>query len=297
MKLFWKIFFTVIISFIILSCFTSSMISIKHIPHMETYLIEDSRILGNLVSKEVEIGYIESKWPFESLEKLSEQKSFLFWWIVKDDGNIYLSDDSSFMGTYAYDYFPQITSITEEGNIFLDHKKNYGIFYRSFGTGENKWSFWFGFSLERLSKANEDIILATITSSLFALVILGVIFYFMTKYLTKPIEALTKASKELKKGNLNYAVKPVSKDEIGELAKTFDEMRLGLKDRNDLLNSLLNTFKGKFGNLATILVRKNIQELIKKNPRIEKILPKSLGITITKAKKFQRERERAGKKA
>ena len=68
-------------------------------------------------------------------------------------------------------------------------------------------------------------------------------------------------------------------------------MRLGLKDRNQLLNSLLNTFKGKFGNLATILVRKNVQELVKKNPRIGKILPKSLGISITKAKKLQRERE------
>ncbi len=57
-----------------------------------------------------------------------------------------------------------------------------------------------------------------------------------------------------------------------------------------MLNSLLNAFKGKFGNIATIIVRKNIQELVKKNPRIEKILPKNLGITISKAKKLSEEK-------
>ncbi len=50
----------------------------------------------------------------------------------------------------------------------------------------------------------------------------------------------------------------------------------GINDRDKLLNSLLKTFKGKFGNIATILVRKDVQEMVKKNPRIEKILPESL---------------------
>ena len=56
------------------------------------------------------------------------------------------------------------------------------------------------------------------------------------------------------------------------LSKTITK---GIKDRDDLLNSLLKTFEGKFGKVARILVRKNVDELVKKNPRIEKILPKS----------------------
>ena len=115
----------------------------------------------------------------------------------------------------------------------------------------------------------------------------------VSRSISKPIQELTKASAELKKGNLDYKVKVKSKDEIGELAETFNQMRLKLKqreeiavkDRNELLNSLLNTFKGKFGNIVTILVRKNIQELVKKNPRIKKILPKSLSKSITESKK------------
>lgn len=122
------------------------------------------------------------------------------------------------------------------------------------------------------------------------IIIISVILSFIiAKTLSDPIKKLKESTTKIKQGNLNEKIEVKSKDEIGELAKTFDDMRLGLKDRNQLLNSLLKTFKGKFGNLATILVRKDIQELTKKNPRIEKILPKSLGISVTKAKKFQRE--------
>ncbi len=123
-----------------------------------------------------------------------------------------------------------------------------------------------------------------------------VLMYMLLRFIiVKPISEMEKGVKSIAKGNLNYKVDVKSKDEIGELAQTFDEMRLGLRDRNQLLNSLLTTFKGKFGNIATILVRKNMQELVNKNPRIEKILPKSLGISIIKAKKFQREREQEKK--
>ena len=119
---------------------------------------------------------------------------------------------------------------------------------------------------------------------------------FLAKSITKPIQKLSESTKKIKQGNLNIKCEVKSKDEIGELAQTFDEMRLGLKDRNQLLNSLLTSFKGKFGNIATILVRKDVQQLVEKNPRIEKILPKSLGISVEKAKKLQREQEKKSKK-
>ena len=132
-------------------------------------------------------------------------------------------------------------------------------------------------------------LLIIIIISFIASIVFGL---YITRSISKPVQELAKASKQVEKGNLNYKIKIESKDEIRELANSFDEMRLGLKDRNDLLNTLLKTFKGKFGNIATILVRKNIQEMIKKNPRIEKFLPKSLGISLTKAKNLQREKKK-----
>ena len=113
-------------------------------------------------------------------------------------------------------------------------------------------------------------------------IIAGIIF---SGTLTKPIRELANFSGKLKQGKLDSKYVIDSKDELGALSKAFDEMRLGLKDRNDLLNSLLETFKGKFGNLANILVRKSIQELVDKNPRISKILPPTLKKIIKVVKK------------
>ena len=120
---------------------------------------------------------------------------------------------------------------------------------------------------------------------------------FISYSISKPIQELTKASAALKKGNLNYRVKIKSKDEIGDLAKTFNQMRrrlkraesIAVKDRNQLLGSLLKTFKGKFGNLAVILMRKDIQNLIKRNPRIMNIIPKEMAQIIKKGEELKKE--------
>ena len=290
MKLLWKIFTTIFISFAILILLGSYVAIISRMHDVEKDIIDEYKIFSSFVSKDIEVSYMESKWPFESLRELSEREEFLFWWVVRDDGAIHLANDAQFMETYAVDYFPEITNITDE-QVILNHKKNYGIAINTFEAGKDKWSFWLGFSLTEISEMKKELILLAMTASLILIVMLALITYFTVTYFTKPIRQLTTAAREIKEGNLDHEVKIKSKDEIGELAKTFNEMRLGLKDRNDLLNTLLSTFKGKFGNIATILVRKNVQKLVEKNPRIEKILPKSLGITLAKAEKLQKSRK------
>ena len=75
-------------------------------------------------------------------------------------------------------------------------------------------------------------------------------------------------------------------DEIEELASSFNRMRIGLKDRNDLLESLLKAFEGKFGKVATIVMSRDVSALARKNPRILGILPKKLVNSIRKQRRF-----------
>ncbi len=128
--------------------------------------------------------------------------------------------------------------------------------------------------------------------SLVVLAVGLIIFFLAAGTITNPITRLTEHTRRIRKGNLNKKCEINSHDEIGELAQTFDKMRLGIKDRNDLLESLLSSFKGKFGNLATIIARKNIEKLVKKNPRTEKILPKSLKKTIKKSKRIKKSKSK-----
>jgi histidine kinase len=58
----------------------------------------------------------------------------------------------------------------------------------------------------------------------------GLLTYFMSKSIVKPINRLKKAARSIKNGNLEHSITAVRKDEIGLLTEDFEEMRLQLKE-------------------------------------------------------------------
>jgi signal transduction histidine kinase len=77
----------------------------------------------------------------------------------------------------------------------------------------------------------------------FALVILlfiifiltnGVLTYIVSRSIIRPLKALQRATEQIKEGNLDFEVKPQSRDEMGELSIAFEEMRRQLKKSIDL---------------------------------------------------------------
>ncbi|MCJ7494829.1 MAG: ATP-binding protein [Deltaproteobacteria bacterium] len=244
MKLFWKNFVSMFFSFVVIVTSTSYIISVKQISDVERNIIEERQILGSFIAKEVEVGYFESKWPFESLKKLSEYKGFLFWWIVRDDGTIHLADNTSFMGTNAHDYFPQIANLAEKEKVSLNRDQNRAIFFKPLETGKNKWSFWFGFSLREVSERRAEIIFLITAVSMSALGALGVILFFALKHFTKPVKELTLGATTIGKGDLTYRVKIESKDELGQLADTFNKMTEDLQKTTvskDYVNNIIDS--------------------------------------------------------
>ena len=97
-------------------------------------------------------------------------------------------------------------------------------------------------TLENIENRIKKEIVKTVLIMILVMFITIVFMYVLLRFIiVKPISEMEKGVKSIAKGNLNYKVDVKSKDEIGELAQTFDEMRLGLRDRNQLLNSLLTT--------------------------------------------------------
>lgn len=58
----------------------------------------------------------------------------------------------------------------------------------------------------------------------------GLLTYFMSKSIIKPIDRLKKAARSIKNGNLEDSITAVRKDEIGQLTEDFEEMRIQLKE-------------------------------------------------------------------
>jgi signal transduction histidine kinase len=72
-----------------------------------------------------------------------------------------------------------------------------------------------------------------ITLLVILVVINGILTYFVSRSIIRPLHALKRAAGAIKEGNLNHQVRPESRDEIGALAIAFEEMRIKLKDSVD----------------------------------------------------------------
>jgi signal transduction histidine kinase len=89
----------------------------------------------------------------------------------------------------------------------------------------------FSHAEQRISDLKRDILLVTlgITGIGFLLTLI------FTRILLKPIETLAAATEKISEGNLSQVVEIRSRDEIGDLARAFNQMTLQLKDsRNGL---------------------------------------------------------------
>jgi histidine kinase len=58
----------------------------------------------------------------------------------------------------------------------------------------------------------------------------GLLTYFVSRSIIRPIRELQKSAKLMKEGDLTVPIKPMSKDELGQLAQGFEEMRIRLKE-------------------------------------------------------------------
>jgi signal transduction histidine kinase len=58
--------------------------------------------------------------------------------------------------------------------------------------------------------------------------------YFMSRRILKPVNQLSAAASKIREGDLDFKMEPASKDELGKLVITFDEMRRKLKEASEI---------------------------------------------------------------
>ncbi|RDW22312.1 two-component sensor histidine kinase [Oceanobacillus arenosus] len=74
--------------------------------------------------------------------------------------------------------------------------------------------------------------------------------YYMSRSIIRPIRKLQTAASLIKEGNLNVEIKAESKDELGQLAKGFEEMRVRLKESIDIQVAYENNRKELIANIS-----------------------------------------------
>ena len=252
MKLFWKICTVVFISFVATVSVISYIFYVRQVSEAKVRILKENEIIGNFLSKEIELGYLEYKWPFESLKKISERHDFLFWWIIKEDGTIHLADKASFMATNVSSYFPRLAAENSEQRLVTDDRNGYGVFIKPLDVGKKKWFFWLGFSLQSLSKIKSKILILHITVSLSALIIIGASLYISIRHFTEPVSDLIFSTEKIGKGDLNHRVRVNSRDELGTLATSFNRMTAELQKTTVSKNYMDNILKSMADTLIVI---------------------------------------------
>lgn len=83
----------------------------------------------------------------------------------------------------------------------------------------------------------DEYINRSIRDSLIELLIVGGIFfvaalvaaYLLSRFIVKPVKILSKGAREVEKGNFDITLPPLGSDELGQLAKQFNDMTASLK--------------------------------------------------------------------
>lgn len=235
MKIFIKIFVSIFCFVIVVVSLLSFVMVRNQVAYGEQELIKQVTTFGDFLATQIEIGFIQSQLPYESLSKLTKTDNFLFWWIVKDDGLIYRANDPAYMETPASAYFPQAAKVPSTQLVYMDKDRNFGIYIGNLKYGSNIWKFWYGFSMKSLVSIKKNILLNSISVIIVSFLLLGIALYSLVAFFLKPIKSLLEGVREISKGNLDYAVNVRSGDELGDLASAFNQMTVDLKKNKQAL--------------------------------------------------------------
>jgi len=74
--------------------------------------------------------------------------------------------------------------------------------------------------------------------------------YFVSRSIIKPIRGLNDAARKIREGNLDFQMEPYRKDEIGQLAQSFELMRKSLKESSELQQKYEQNRKELIANIS-----------------------------------------------
>ncbi|MFH1950582.1 MAG: ATP-binding protein [Pseudomonadota bacterium] len=235
-NLFNKIFFSIIVFFIVFSLISVTIFTRQRTSALEQNLIEDCKHHALIASTNVESGYLINHWPFGTLKEILKSKGVVYWRIIKQDGEICLANDAGMWGKRISNVATRTKKILVKDEIFPETGEKIKVIVNPLNISENgNWTFWLGFSLKSVAEARKRIILTNSVVTAISIILVGLISWYLAKGITVPVKALVAGTRAVSNGELGYKIPVESRDEIGELAISFNKMTESLKRSQDEL--------------------------------------------------------------
>ncbi|MFC1677332.1 ATP-binding protein [Planctomycetota bacterium] len=206
-------------------------------------IYENKRLVRNIAFR-IRKALLVSNWA--SIEEIlanspiGEHDEMLYLKIVKPDGKVFMANESSFIGETV-----NPTLLIEQESIITGHffsqQKEYGILIAHPALIDNEnWYIIAGFPSIQIKTTIKYLILQNLMSGSFVIILGAFVSFFLAKRICDPIINLTKAAKVLADGNLTHHVTANTKDEMGALARTFNDMAIKLEKSRVHLEEKIN---------------------------------------------------------
>ncbi|GAV22889.1 sensor histidine kinase [Carboxydothermus pertinax] len=199
------------------------------------------------ILKEPEIAFKQSFWVKEQQELLKHQT-----YLAVKKGNEFIYLSPKVREEELFKRLPTFGNPEEEGAIQGPDGKRYLLKQVDFYFPDHtSGSVYF---ITDMDVARKIMIRFSITMLVIFLIILvatnGTLTFFVSRSILKPLSQLKTAAEQIKNGNLDYAVKNGSKDEIGELFVSFEEMRKRLKESEEIKKQYEENRKELIANIS-----------------------------------------------
>ena len=301
--IFNKIFTLIVLLSVISGAVIVTVTVVQYNKYLENDLIRHNELFAQLATRSIESGYFIEHIPFETLKQITESEDILFLWVVKPNGEIYLADDYKMWGKRIKDDSIGTRELVIKDSIFskTGEKIKLIVYPLKIGKQEEQWVLYLGVSLKPLIDCRNRMIVINLISFIMIIIFVTAFSIYLTKSITNPIFELRDAAEKIAKGNLNIKIKSKSKDEIGQLAESFNKMvynvkksKKELKEYNKQLQKKINEKTKELQNVNVILEKK-VRERTKELEKAKKNLNKKVEERTGDLKNSKNELEKAKK--
>jgi PAS domain S-box-containing protein len=227
MRLTLKVFLGVLVSVVSVAYAATYLASRHQVAALEERIVEENRVVAALLGRQIEVAQLTLNWPFAGLEAVTKHRDFLFWWVVAD-GRIRLANDAAFMGTTPPRSLPSVDLSAPQPQVVVDRARRYGVVIHPVNTPGQTMTFWLGFSLESARQSRARVLLSTTAVALGALVLVSIAVYLTVRRFLGPLRELKRGAEIIGGGDLSHRMQKRSRDEIGELVDSFNDMAQSL---------------------------------------------------------------------
>lgn len=158
---------------------------------------------------------------------ICQEKDVQYAYVLDSDGKVLVSRDHRFEGNILKDRISKRAAAAEEPLIqeFREKDEDFYDVAAPVEIGDAKWgTVRIGVSLKSTASAIAQATRTIVTRAFIACAIGFLVAFLMARSTTKPISLLAEASRKIAAGDLSHRVAVTTRDEIGELARTFNQM-------------------------------------------------------------------------